>query len=259
MSVSVAEMTEQDQLFEYTVRLGDNCVILGQRLAEWCGKSPVLEEELALMNVGLDLLGQARMLLDYAGKVEGAGRDEDKLAFFRDAQAWRNLLLVEQPNGDFAKTMSRQLFFDCFQFLQYQKLSNSADTKLAEIATKSLKEITYHVRHSSDWVIRLGDGTEESHQRMQKAVDELWGYTPEMFDMDAVDEAMLKSGVGVDLKEIEPAWKKMVEGVLSEATLNFPELTWQVRGSKEGKHTEHLGYLLAEMQFLPRAYPDANW
>ncbi len=211
------------------------------------------------MNVGLDLLGQSRMLLDYAGKIEGKGRDEDQLAFFRDAQAWRNFLLVEQPNGDFAKTMARQLFFDCFQYLQFQELSKSADEKLAHIATKSLKEITYHLRHSSDWVIRLGDGTEESHSRMQKALDELWGFVPEMFDMDEVEKAMLAAGIGVDLAPLKPKWDAMVQDILTEATLKIPEVTWQVRGSREGKHSEHLGYLLAEMQFLPRAYPDARW
>jgi ring-1,2-phenylacetyl-CoA epoxidase subunit PaaC len=199
------------------------------------------------------------MLLDYAGEIEGKGRDEDQLAFFRDAQAWRNLLLVEQPNGDFAKTMARQLFFDCFQFLQFQELTKSADEKLAHIAIKSLKEITYHLRHSSDWVIRLGDGTEESHDRMQKAIDELWGFVPEMFDMDEVEDAMVAAGVGVDLAPLKPKWDAMIQDIFAEATLKSPEVTWQVRGSREGKHTEHLGYLLAEMQFLPRAYPDARW
>ena len=252
-------MTDQEMLFEYLLRLGDNCVILGQRLAEWCGKSPVLEEELALMNVGLDSLGQARLFLDYAGKVEGKGRDEDKLAFFRDAQAWRNLLLVEQPNGDFAKTMARQFFFDCFQYLQFEALTQSADKTIAEIATKSLKEITYHRRHSSDWVIRLGDGTEESHERMQKAIEELWGYTSEMFDMDDLEREMVAKGIGVDLAALKPKWDIMVNEVLGEATLKRPEDTWEVRGSREGKHSEHLGFLLAEMQFLPRAYPEARW
>ena len=252
-------MTDQEMLFEYLLRLGDNCVILGQRLAEWCGKSPVLEEELALMNVGLDSLGQARLFLDYAGKVEGKGRDEDKLAFYRDAQAWRNLLLVEQPNGDFAKTMARQFFFDCFQYLQFEALTQSADKTISEIATKSLKEITYHRRHSSDWVIRLGDGTDESHERMQTAIEELWGYTPEMFDMDDLEVEMLAKGIGVDLTALKPKWDDMINQVLTEATLDRPADTWEVRGSREGKHSEHLGFLLAEMQFLPRAYPEARW
>lgn len=252
-------MTDQEMLFEYLLRLGDNCVILGQRLAEWCGKSPVLEEELALMNVGLDSLGQARLFLDYAGKVEGKGRDEDKLAFYRDTQAWRNLLLVEQPNGDFAKTMARQFFFDCFQYLQFEALTQSTDKTISEIAIKSLKEITYHRRHSSDWVVRLGDGTEESHERMQTAIEELWGYTPEMFDMDDLEREMLAKGIGADLTALKPKWDDMINKVLTEATLDRPEDTWEVRGSREGKHSEHLGFLLAEMQFLPRAYPEARW
>ena len=252
-------MTENEKLFEYLVRLGDNCVILGQRLGEWCGKSPVLEEELALMNVGLDLVGQARLLLDYAGKVEGAGRDEDKLASFRDTREWRNLLIVEQPNGNFAKTMARQMFFDCFQYLQFEALTLSSDKTLSEIATKSLKEITYHRRHSSNWVIRLGDGTDESHAKMQTAIDELWGFIPEMFDMDEIEDAMVAIGVGVDVSRLREQWDETINSILSDATLKRPEDTWSVRGSREGKHSEHLGFLLAEMQFLPRAYPDAKW
>ncbi|MEH6474142.1 MAG: 1,2-phenylacetyl-CoA epoxidase subunit PaaC [Sneathiella sp.] len=252
-------MNDNEILFEYLLRLGDNCAILGQRLAEWCGKAPVLEEELALMNVGLDLVGQARLLLDYAGKVEGAGRDEDQLAFFRDTQEWRNFLLIEQPNGDFAKTMARQMIFDCFQYLQFEALTASKDKTLSEIAAKSLKEITYHRRHSSNWVIRLGDGTEESHAKMQAAIDELWGFIPEMFDMDAVEEAMVAAGIGTDVSALRIRWDEMINSILSEATLQRPEDTWSVRGSREGKHSEHLGFLLAEMQFLPRAYPDAKW
>ncbi|OUR80187.1 phenylacetate-CoA oxygenase subunit PaaI [Alphaproteobacteria bacterium 46_93_T64] len=252
-------MTENEMHFEYLLRLGDNCAILGQRLAEWCGKAPVLEEELALMNVGLDLIGQARLLLDHAGKVEGAGRDEDKLAFFRDTQEWRNLLLIEQPNGDFAKTMARQMFFDCFQYLQFEALLDSSDKTLSEIAAKSLKEITYHRRHSTNWVIRLGDGTEESHEKMQAAIDELWGFVPEMFDMDEVEDAMVAAGIGADVNALRPRWDEMINSILEEATLKRPEDTWSVRGSRVGKHSEHLGFLLAEMQFLPRAYPDAKW
>ncbi|MEH6403385.1 MAG: 1,2-phenylacetyl-CoA epoxidase subunit PaaC [Sneathiella sp.] len=252
-------MSDNKMLFEYLLRLGDNSLILGQRLAEWCGKSPVLEEELALMNVGLDLIGQARLFLKYAGEVEAAGRDEDDLAFHRDTQEWRNLLLVEQPNGDFAKTMARQLFIDCFQYVQFEGLLHSTDKTVSEIAAKSLKEITYHRRHSRDWVIRLGDGTEESHQRMQTAIDELWGFVPEMFDMDDIDNAMLKAGIGVDAGALRARWDAMINDIFAEATLTRPEDTWSVRGSRVGKHSEHLGLLLAEMQFLPRAYPDAKW
>ncbi len=252
-------MTENSNLFQYLLRLGDNSLILGQRLAEWCGKSPVLEEEMALMNVGLDLVGQARLILSYAGEVEGAGRDEDALAFHRDSQAWRNLLLVEQPNGDFAKTMARQLFFDCFQYVQFEALQKSSDTMIAEIAVKSLKEITYHRRHSRNWVVRLGDGTEESHLKMQAALEELWGFVPELFDMDEIDQAMLDAGIGVDATALRGSWDDMINEILEEATLTRPEDSWSVRGSKVGNHSEHLGYLLAEMQFLPRAYPDAKW
>ena len=252
-------MTEKEMLFEYLLRIGDNCVILSQRLAEWCGRSPVLEEEMALMNVALDMVGQARLILDYAGKVEGKGRDEDKLAYHRDAQDWRNLLLVEQPNGDFAVTMARQLYFDVFQQLQFEALANSKDQTIAEIAIKSLKEIKYHVRHSSDWVIRLGDGTDESHERMQNALDELWGFTAEMFDMDEVEQAMVDAGIGVDVSSLRDEWDRRINAILTEATLKRPAATWEVRGSREGKHSEHLGFLLAEMQFLPRAYPDATW
>ncbi|MBO0333744.1 phenylacetate-CoA oxygenase subunit PaaC [Sneathiella sp. CAU 1612] len=252
-------MTDKDMRFDYLLRLGDNSLILGQRLAEWCGHAPMLEEDLALTNIGLDLLGQARMFLSYAGEVEGKGRDEDRLAYFRDTKDWRNLLLLEQPNGDFAKTMARQFFFDAFQYLQFEGLAKSSDDRLAGIAAKSLKEITYHRRHSADWIIRLGDGTDESHERIQGAIDDLWGYLPEMFDMDAVDDAMLADGFGVDVAALRPVWDDYVNGVLAEATLIRPADSWSVRGSREGKHSEHLGYLLAEMQFLPRAYPDAKW
>ncbi|USG63023.1 phenylacetate-CoA oxygenase subunit PaaC [Sneathiella marina] len=252
-------MTDNNALFEYLLRLGDNSLILGQRLAEWCGHAPILEEELALTNIGLDLVGQSRLLLTYAAEVEGAGRDEDMLAFHRDTQAWRNLLLLEQPNGDFAKTIARQFFFDNFQYLQFEGLCQSKDDRLAAIAAKSLKEITYHLRHSTNWVLRLGDGTTESHEKMQIAIDELWGFLPEMFDMDEIDTQLLAEGVGVDLAALKPRWDEVVNAVLLEATLERPEDTWSVRGSREGKHSEHLGYLLAEMQFLQRAYPDAKW
>jgi ring-1,2-phenylacetyl-CoA epoxidase subunit PaaC len=252
-------MTDNQALFEYLLRLGDNSLILGQRLAEWCGHAPILEEELALTNIGLDLVGQSRLLLSYAAEVEDAGRDEDLLAFHRDTQAWRNLLLLEQPNGDFAKTMARQFFFDTFQYLQFEGLCQSKDERLAAIAAKSLKEITYHRRHSANWVLRLGDGTTESHEKMQVAIDELWGFLPEMFDMDEVDAQLLADGIGVDVSVLKPKWDDAVNAVLAEATLERPEDSWSVRGSREGKHSEHLGYLLAEMQFLQRAYPDAKW
>jgi ring-1,2-phenylacetyl-CoA epoxidase subunit PaaC len=252
-------MTDNQLLFDYLLRLGDNSLILGQRLAEWCGHAPILEEELALTNIGLDLVGQSRLLLSYAAEVENAGRDEDKLAFHRDTQEWRNLLLLEQPNGDFAKTMARQFFFDNFQYLQFEALCQSKDERLAGIAVKSLKEITYHRRHSANWVLRLGDGTTESRKKMQTAIEELWGFVPEMFDMDEVDLTLLSKGIAVDVGLLRPMWDQAINSVLTEATLERPEDTWSVRGSRKGNHSEHLGFLLAEMQFLQRAYPDAKW
>lgn len=251
-------LTDQKKA-EYVMRLGDNSLILGHRLSEWCGHAPLLEEEMALMNIALDLIGQSRMLLSYAGKLEGKGRDEDRLAYFRDARDWRNLLMLELPNGDFAQTIARQFLFDHFQYHQFSELARSNDTDLAAIAAKSLPEIRYHCRHSADWVLRLGDGTEESHQRLQTAFDGLWGYMPEFFAMDDLDAAMAGAGIGVDLEALKPAWDDQVDAILRQATINRPEQSWTVGGSREGKHSEHLGYLLAEMQFLQRAYPNATW
>lgn len=241
-------------LFEYLVRLGDNCLILSHRLSEWCGHGPVLEEDIALTNVALDLLGQARFWLSYAGEVEGTQRDEDNLAFLRDTREFRNVLLVEQPNGDYAMTTTRQFYFDAWHLHLLNALRNSQDARMAAIAEKALKEITYHLERSTDWVIRLGDGTEESHRRMQVAADELWTYTGELFEMDEVDRE-----VGVDLEALRPRWMEYVEKTFSEATLQVPTNNWMQRGGKYGLHTEKLGYLLAEMQFLPRAYPGARW
>ncbi|MBV8896393.1 MAG: phenylacetate-CoA oxygenase subunit PaaC [Acidobacteriaceae bacterium] len=246
-------------LFEYLLRLGDNCLILSQRLGEWCGHGPVLEEDIALTNVALDLLGHARFWLSYAGEVEEARRDEDKLAFLRDAGEFRNLLLVEQPNGDYAMTTARQFFFDTWHFHLLTALQRSADERVSSIAQKALKEVTYHLERSTDWLIRLGDGTEESHRRMQTAIDELWTYTGELFEMDQVDAAMLERGVGADLASLRPLWTEHVEKTFAQATLELPDGKWMQRGGKRGLHTEKLGYLLAEMQFLQRAYPGAQW
>lgn len=245
--------------FEYLVRLGDSSLVLGHRLSEWCGHGPAVEEDMALTNIALDLIGQARLLLTHAGEVEGAGRSEDDLAYLRDVLDYRNLLLVEQRNGDFAVTIARQFLFDAFHVDLMARLSESADERLAAIAAKSLKEVTYHLRHSSEWVIRLGDGTDESHARMQRALDDLWMYTGEMFAMDEVDEAMVAAGIGVDLAALEPGWGRRVDEVLEAATLRRPEDAWMHTGGKRGRHTEHLGYLLAEMQFLQRAHPGATW
>src|SRR5579884_2028281 len=241
-------------LVEYLLRLGDNCLILSQRLSEWCGHGPVLEEDIALTNVALDLLGHARFWLSYAGEVEGAGRDEDALAFLRDAGAFRNVLLVEQPNGDYATTTARQFYFDCWHYLLLEKLQGSADGRIAEIAAKALKEVTYHRERSCDWAIRLGDGTGESQRRMQAAIDELWVYTGELFEMDAVETEMAARRVGLDLAELRGPWLEAVRRTLDEATLRIPKGEWMQRGGKRGVHSENLGYVLAEMQFLQRAY-----
>ncbi len=249
----------ENSLFEYLLRFGDNCLILSQRLSEWCGHGPVLEEDIALTNVALDLLGHARFWLSYAGEIEGAGRDEDQLAFLRDAREFRNVLLVEQPNGDYASTTVRQFYFDVWHKLVLALLQRSADTRVAAIAGKALKEATYHLDRSSEWVRRLGDGTSESHRRMQSAVDDLWVFTGELFEMDAVDAEMLERGIGVDLEDLRPPWLSQVEQILAEATLRVPERKWMQRGGKQGVHSEKLGYILAEMQFLQRAYPGAQW
>jgi ring-1,2-phenylacetyl-CoA epoxidase subunit PaaC len=249
-----------DPKFEYLLRLADNALVLSQRLSEWCGKGPALEEDMALTNVALDLIGQARFWFSYAGEIEGAGRDEDKLAFLRDAHAFRNVLLVEQPNGNYADTLARQFYFDTWHYLLLQRLSASSDPRIAAIADKSLKEVAYHVRRSTDLVVRLGDGTPVSHDKMQAALDDLWMYTDELFQPDAVDEAMAAQGVAPTLKDLREPWLNHVCRVLEEATLKVPPMdAWMQKGGKQGVHSEHLGYLLAEMQFLQRAYPDARW
>lgn len=250
---------KNDPRFEFLLRLGDNALVLAQRLSEWVGKGPILEEDIAQTNVGLDLIGQARMWLSYAGEVEGAGRDEDALAFRRDQHAFRNALLVEQPNGDYADTMARQFLFDHWHRLALEAMTASRDERVAAIASKSLKEVAYHVERSSDWVIRLGDGTERSHARMQAAIDALWMYTGELFLPDAVDDAMAREAIGPDLASLAAPWRDAVGAVLAEATLAMPADDWAQRGGRQGRHTEHLGHLLAEMQFLQRAYPDARW
>jgi ring-1,2-phenylacetyl-CoA epoxidase subunit PaaC len=246
-------------LFEYLLRLGDNCLILSQRLSEWCGHGPVLEEDIAVTNVALDLLGQARFWLSYAGAVEGAGRSEDELAFLRDAGQFRNVLLVEQPNGDYAETMARQFSFDTWHYFLLRQLERSRGERIAEIAAKASKEAAYHLQRSTDWVIRLGDGTAESHRRMQSAIDAFWMYTGELFEMDAVESELLQTGVGADLQALRGPWMEHVEKTLTEATLTVPAGKWMQKGGKRGIHTERLGYILAEMQFLQRTYPGAQW
>ena len=246
-------------LFEYCLRLGDTSLILGHRLSEWCGHGPILEEDIAMANIALDLLGQARIILTYAGEVEGRKRDEDTLAFHRDERNYRNLLITEQPNGDYGQTIMRQFLFSAYAYFLYKELKNSRDKTLAAFAERSLKEVAYHLRHSSGMVIRLGDGTEESHQRMVNAIEELWMYTGDMLEQDEADEELIKAGIAVDLKKIFPLWENKVKEVFKEATLEIPQNVFMQHGSRKGIHTEHLGYILAEMQSLPRMYPEAKW
>jgi ring-1,2-phenylacetyl-CoA epoxidase subunit PaaC len=251
-------MAEQ-ALFSYVLRLADNALVLGHRLSEWCGHAPVLEEDLALGNMGLDLIGQARTLYTYAGQIEGRGRDEDALAYLRDAGDYRNVLLVEQPNGDFAFTMTRQLIYAAFAHPYFEALTASCDQTLAAIAAKSAKELAYHVRHAAEWVIRLGDGTAESHRRSKDALDELWPYTGELFEADEVEQTLIAAGIAVDPEKIRPAWQRTLDDVAAEATLPLPRAGWMQSGGRVGRHSEHLGHMLAEMQSVPRAYPGAVW
>jgi ring-1,2-phenylacetyl-CoA epoxidase subunit PaaC len=249
----------KNHLMEYCLRLGDTSLILGQRLAEWCGHGPILEEDIALTNISLDLIGQARAFLSYAGNVEGKGRSEDDLAYFRGEREFRNLLLSEIPNGDFGQTMLRQFLLSTYQYYLFTELKKSKDAMLSALAEKSLKEVTYHLRHSIEWLKRLGNGTEESHRRMLCAVEELWMYTGDLFDEDATDEMLINEGVGADLAQVRLFWEHKVKQSFAEAALQIPENVYMITGSRQGKHTEHLGHLLAEMQSLTRAFPGAQW
>ncbi|WP_282605261.1 1,2-phenylacetyl-CoA epoxidase subunit PaaC [Pelagibius sp. Alg239-R121] len=245
--------------FKYVLRLADDQLILGQRLGEWCGHAPTLEEDLALANIGLDLLGQARSLFTYAGEVEGEGRSEDDLAFLRQERDYFNALLMEQPNGDFAVTIVRQLFHAAFMVPFWSAMTGSSDKTLAAVAAKSLKEVEYHLRHCSEWIIRLGDGTEESHVRTQAALDELWGYASELFEMDEVADEMLVTGVGVDAAALKDDWDATVDAVLARATLNRPEDSWSQTGGRSGQHSEHMGHILSDLQYMQRTYPGLSW
>jgi ring-1,2-phenylacetyl-CoA epoxidase subunit PaaC len=253
-------MNTEQAKFEFLLRLGDTSLIMGHRLSELCSKGPVLEEDIAMTNIALDHLGQAQSLLEYAGKVEGKGRDADALAYKRGERDFRSALITQLPNEDFAWTMGKNFFFDAWQVLLYQALSKSNDPILAGIAEKGLKEARYHLRHSIDWVLRLGDGTAESHERMQNAIDEIWPYTGELFLSDEVDKIMKSSGIGVDMTDYKSEWMQQVKVVLEEATLQMPdENAFMHSGSRAGVHIEYLGFMLAEMQYLQRAYPDATW
>ncbi len=249
-----------NQKFTWLLRCGDNALVLSQRLSEWCGKGPALEEDMAATNVALDLLGQATLWLAYAGEIEGKERDEDQLAFLRDAHDFRNALLVEQPNGDYGDTLMRQFYFDTWHYFFLKALQQSVDARIAGIAEKSLKEVSYHLRRSGDLIVRLGDGSAESRRRMQQSADQLWMYTGELFTADALDSAMAQQGIAPDLAPLREDWLAHVREIFAEATLTVPDpAAWMQSGGKTGRHTEHLGFLLAEMQFLQRAYPGAQW
>jgi ring-1,2-phenylacetyl-CoA epoxidase subunit PaaC len=246
-------------LLRYVLRLADTSLVLGQRLGEWVGHAPALEEDLGLANLSLDLIGQARLLLTYAGEIEGRGRTEDDLAMSRDQSDYLNLALAEQPNGDFGHTIVRQLLLDAFQLELYEALQHSKDARLTDVAAKALKETRYHFRYSANWLVRLGNGTDESHRRVQGALDDLWRFTQEFFAADDLDDEMARAGVAPLLADLAPRWSVRVDEVLREATLKRPaDVRYDWHG-KRGEHTEHLGYLLAEMQLLHRAYPGATW
>ena len=258
MAVASIEISETP-LVLYTLRRADDALILGHRLSEWCGHAPMLEEDMALANMGLDLLGQARELYSYAAKVEGKGNDEDKFAYLRDVRQYRNLLLLEQPNGDFARTMVRQFFYAGFADLYWRAMTKSGDATLAAIAAKSEKEMAYHLRHSSEWMVRLGDGTEESHARAQTAIDDLWAFTGEMFEVDGSERALIDSGIAVDPAALRAQWLKTISDVVGEATLTLPKSGWMQQGGRSGRHSEHLGHLLSELQSMQRTFPGATW
>lgn len=252
-------MVPSDAHVRYVLRLADTTLILGHRLSEWSAHAPTMEEDIALSNIALDLVGQARTLYAHAATLEGKGRSEDDLAFLRDPEEFLNLQIVERPNKDFAVTMARQLAYSTFAELAWGALKASKDEVIAGVAAKAEKECTYHVRHAAEWVIRLGDGTAESHSRMQAGLDDVWMYTGEMFETDAVDTAMIAAGIGVDPRALQPAWMAAMADVIAEATLTKPTAGTMQTGGRNGLHTEHLGHLLAQMQVLQRSHPGAQW
>ncbi len=252
-------MEKKKALFNYLLRLADNAAILGHKLSEWCGHGPELEEDIAIINTALDLLGHARSIYTYAGEVEGKGRDEDDIAFLRIEREYKNALICELPNGHYGDTIARQFLFDQFNYLVFSELVNSTDETVSAIAAKAIKEIRYHLRRSTEWTLRLGDGTEESHNRIQESFNDVWSYTGDLFVEDESDGLIVSAGIGPDLKIIRPIWREKVKAVLTEATLTTPEDGWMHSGSKEGRHTEHMGHLLSELQYMQRAYPGCEW
>lgn len=248
-----------ENLYKYILGIADNCLVLGQRLGELCGHGPNLETDIACTNISLDLFGQVRSYYQYAAKISGEAKTEDTIAFLRREREYLNTLLVEQPNTDFAYTIARQFFFDAYHLLFLNELQQSKDETLAAIAKKAIKEASYHERFSSDWLKRLGDGTEESHERAQNAVNALWSYTDELFHQTDADKQMISEGIGVDTEKIKETYYNQVSELLKEATLEVPESKWFQKGGKQGIHTEHLGYLLADLQYMQRTYPNMEW
>jgi ring-1,2-phenylacetyl-CoA epoxidase subunit PaaC len=255
----MTEQNLQNNIQQYATRLGDDSIVLGHRVSEWCSYAPFLEEDLALANTALDYIGRARLFYHYAAELADDGRDEDDFAFMRDQREFQNLLIYEMPRGDFAYSMVRQLLVDVFNGLFLEKLMESADQTLSAIAAKAIKETRYHLRRSRDWVLRLGDGTAESHQITRAAVEDLWGYTHELFAPDAAELRLIEQGIAVDTRELKSAWLAQVSDILQQATLSVPEAEWSVKGGREGYHTENLGHLLNEMQSVHRAYPGQKW
>ena len=252
-------MEQKEALFNYLLRLADNAAILGHRLSEWCGHGPELEEDIAIINTALDLLGHSRSLYSYAGEVEGKGRTEDDLAYLREERQYRNALICELPNGHYGDTIARQFLFDQYNFLLFSELVNSKDETIAAISAKAIKEIRYHLRRSVEWTLRLGDGTEESHQKIQQSFNDIWMYTGDLFAQDESDQIIVEAGIGPDLEKLYIVWNEKVDSVLNEATLATPENGWMQSGSKEGRHTEHMGHILSELQYMQRAYPGSEW
>lgn len=252
-------MDQKEALFNYLLRLADNAAILGHRLSEWCGHGPELEEDIAIINTSLDLLGHARSLYTYAGEVEGKGRTEDDLAYLRQEREYQNALICELPNGHYGDTIARQFLFDQFNYLLFSSLTESKDEQLAAISAKAIKEVTYHLRRSTEWTLRLGDGTEESRNKIQESFNNIWAYTGDLFVQNESDEVVIAAGIAPNLDKLKVEWRKRVEEVLTEATLTTPEDGWMHSGSKSGRHTEHMGYILAELQYMQRAYPGCEW
>ena len=252
-------MNKESALLAYVTRLGDNALVLGQRMIEKVAAYPELEEELANANFALDYIGQARMFYTYAGELEGQGRSEDDFAFLRDEREFRNLLLLEQPNGHFGDAIARLVLFEVFYLAQLEALTGCSDERMAEIAARAEKEIRYHLRHNTQWLVRLGDGTDESHRRVQASVDELWRFTGEMFEADEVDTIMERAWGGPNLENLQERWRADIDAILINATLDKPQEGWMASGGKAGRHSEHLGYMIAEMQYLQRSHPGASW